>query len=136
LCINIFNIEFEPIIYHDNIYRDLIEREKVELISNRRKIDKPVNMDREKLPWGIISPIIDKKQNKITNVFKILTSGSSAGNKTGIVCTSLNKKIQEDILTVLGNDNISDKVSNCKNIALDLYKIKRITIYPEYKPTI
>ena len=134
--VNIFNIEFEPIIYHDNIYRDLIEREKVELISNRRKNDKPVNMDREKLPWGIISPTVDKKQNKTTNVFKILTSGSSTGNKTGIVCTSLNKKIQEDILKVLGNDNISDKVSNCKNIALDLYIKKRITIYPEYKPII
>jgi hypothetical protein len=135
--VNIFNTEFEPIIYINGRYRDLIDREKEELISKRKYITKPVNMTTEKMAWGILSPLLIKKTNTFENTFKLLTAGSSVGVKTGIVCTSLQKQAQDNILKELGVNKIYDtKAENCQQIAIQLFKLNRLTIYPEYKPNL
>lgn len=134
--VNIFNItDFEPILYANDRYRDLIEREVDELLSKRHKMIKPSNMAQEAIPWGMIVPVLDKKTNIYSNVFKILTAGSSVGTKTGIVCSSLQKQAQDAILRELGfNQTFTTKAEYCHNIALQLYGMKRLTLYPEYKP--
>ena len=133
--VNIFNAEFEPIIYVDGRYRDLIDREKALLISRRRKLQQPANMAQENMSWGMIVPVLNKKTNVKTNAFKLLTAGSSIGVKTGIVCTSLQKQEQEKILNDLGNMSKFDtKAEYCHQIAKTLKTLNRLTLYPEYKP--
>jgi hypothetical protein len=135
--VNIFNTEFEPIINIDGKYRDLIDREKDELIARRVKISKPINMSQERLAWGVMTPITIKKTESLTNTFKILTPGTSAGLKTGMVCTSLQKPAQDKILNDLGvADKPKTKADYCHSIALQLLRMNRITIYPEWKPNI
>jgi len=134
--VNIFNQKFEPIVYVNGKYRDLIEREEAELIGRRRQVVRPTSMAQENAAWGMIVPILNKKTNTYSNVFKLLTAGSSAGLKTGIVCTSLQKGAQDTILRQIGipNDSNATKVDTCNYIASELLKINRMTLYPEYKP--
>jgi hypothetical protein len=138
--VNIFNDKkFEGIVYVNGKYRDMIEREEAELFSRRQNISdvsKPNDMTHEKVAWGIITPVLDKKTNIYKNVFKLLTAGSSVGKKTGIVCSSLQKKSHDDILNQMGiRQNLSDtKENSCIFIAQELLKINRISIIPEYKP--
>jgi hypothetical protein len=133
--VNIYNNAFEPVIYVDGRYRDLVDREMDELMSKRRRVVKPTNMAQEKTSWGMIVPILDKKSGVYSNVFKVLTTGSSVGVKTGMVCTSLKKPIQDNIMQELGMDNkVSTKADNCHQIAMQMYSIGRISLNPEYKP--
>ena len=133
--INIFNNTFEPVIFVDGRYRDLIDREMDELISKRRRVLKPTNMAQEKTSWGMIVPTLDKKTGIYSNVFKVLTSGSSIGIKTGMVCTSLTKSMQDKVMEELGMDNkVSTKSDNCHQIAMRMYATGRISTNPEYKP--
>ena len=133
--VNIFDKSFQPIIYVNGKYRDLIERENAELISKRRKIEMPKDMSQDTISWGVITPVLDKKTNEYSNVFKLLTAGSSVGTKTGIVCSSLQKQAQEAVLAQLGiTTGFSTKVENCHNIALEMMKSNRLTIFPQYKP--
>jgi len=76
-----------------------------------------------------------EKKNKI-NVFKLLTPGINYGKKTGIVCTSLQKKEHTKIFKEIGLDDTekNSKESYCYKIAVQLYKIKRLSLLPEYKP--
>ncbi len=135
--VNIFNSEFEPIINIDGVYRDLIDREKDQLISRRVRISKPGNMAQERLAWGVMAPIAVKKTDAFANTFKILTPGTSAGLKTGMVCTSLQKPTQDKILNDLGSTNKpKTKVEYCHSIALQLLRMNRLTIYPEWKPSV
>ena len=133
--VNIFNTDFEPIVYVNGRYRDLIDREKEELIANRRKVQRPANMIGERMSWGMIIPVVNKKTNVISNTFKLLTAGSSIGVKTGIVCTSLQKQEQDTILKELGvNQAFETKAEYCHQIAVDLMRKNRLTLFPEYKP--
>lgn len=133
--INIFTNKFEPQIYIDNKYRDLIKSELDELIANRTKILQPENMSKEKIAWGIIAPLYNKKTAIYTNQFKLLTIGASTGVKTGIDCNSLQKKAHSEILEQIGDKNIdkNTKIENCNKIALLLYKIGRLSLNPMYK---
>jgi hypothetical protein len=133
--VNIFNTDFEPIIYDNGRYRDLIDREKTELIANRIKVQRPTNMTGEKMSWGMIMPVVNKNTNIVSNTFKLLTAGSSIGVKTGIVCTSLQKQEQDTILKELGvNQTFETKAEYCYQIAFNLMQKKRLTLFPEYKP--
>lgn len=136
--VNIFNSNFEPVIFVDGSrYRDLVGREVDELLARRRRVVKPTNMAQEQMAWGIVTPVLDKKTGMYSNVFKILTAGSSIGNKTGIVCSSLQKPAQEKILSDLGNTNkYGTKAEYCHNIALQLMRMDRLSINPEWKPVI
>ena len=135
--VNIFNNKFEPILYIDGKYRDLIEREVAELLTKRKKIERPSDMSRETVSWGIITPILDKKTNIYSNTFKILTPGSSSAIKTGIVCSSLQKSAHNKIIEEMGIPSIYDsKIENCNYIALELLKMNRISLNPEWKPKI
>ena len=136
--VDIFNIKkFDPIIYVNQKYRDLTEKELLDLISIRKQLVIP-NMSKEDIVWGMFVPTILKKgETNYTNIFKILAAGVSVGKRTGINCTSLQKKEHSNILENIGSSNKYDtKVDSCNAIALELLKIKRITLYPEYKPTI
>jgi len=133
--VNIFNNKFEPVVFIDSRYRDLIDREVDELISIRRRIQKPQNMANERVSWGMIVPVLDKKSGIYSNVFKILTAGSSVGVKSGMVCTSLSKTAQEKIFEEFNINNASGtKAENCHKIAMKMYETNRISINPEYKP--
>lgn len=134
--VNIFNkSEFEPVIYINGKYRDLIDKEKIELISNRIKISLPDDMSKEEKPWGIFEPVANKKNTISTNKFKILTTGKSVGVKTGLACSSILKKNQNDILKELEYDvKKGMKSENCNIIALELFKINKLLLYPIYKP--
>ena len=53
-----------------------------------------------------------------------------------MVCSSIEKEEQEAILASLGNKNkYENKKQYCHQIALQLVKLNRISINPEYKPT-
>jgi len=138
--INIFNTEFEPLIYNkDGINHKNINDKQLKILKdNRILIKKPVDLNKEKLPYGLILPKYENKDkiNKI-NVFKLLTPGIISADKTGMVCTSFKKDMHEKILNDLGINNKSEKLNKyiyCNRIANELYKIKRILILPEYKP--
>lgn len=135
--INIFNIKnnLDVILYNsiDKKYRDANENEKKDLIKSRIKKDDIPDMSKETLPWGLFVP---KKHNDvIINVFKILTSGESAGKKTGMNCISLKKQEHNKIFDEL-NIKIEEntKIFNCSSIANALYFINRMTLLPYYKP--
>ena len=135
--VNIFNEEFQPLIYDkDENHKSLNQKQMQQLKLNRIYIEKPIDFSKETKPWGMMVPIYqDKtKKNKI-NVFKLFTIGISSGIKKGIVCTSLKKPNHIEIFKQLNikEDNIK-KTSYCNKIAIELMKIKRMTLIPEYKP--
>lgn len=133
--VNIYNNEFEPVIFVDNRYRDLTDREVDELMAKRRRVQKPANMAQEKTSWGMIVPLLNKKTGIFSNVFKVITTGSSIGVKTGMVCTSLAKSMQDKVMEELGmNNKVSTKADNCHQISIKMYELGRISINPEYKP--
>ena len=133
--VNIFNSSFEPLIFANNSYRNLTERELSTLIKKRVLITKPDNMSKESKSWGIILPVFQKKDNIFKNVFKLLVSGPGVGIKTGMDCLSLQKKKQEEILKEMGiSETYSTKLLTCKYIAINLMKNKRMILLPEYKP--
>lgn len=133
--VNIFNSSFEPLIFANNSYRNLTERELSTLIKKRVQITKPDNMSKESKSWGIILPVFQKKDNIFKNVFKLLVSGPGVGIKTGMDCLSLQKKKQAEILKEMGiSETYSTKLLNCKYIAINLMKNKRMILLPEYKP--
>lgn len=133
--VNIFNTSFEPLLYENSQYRDLTDREQSTLLKNRRHVTKPDNMLKEDKSWGMILPVFSKKDNVYNNVFKLLVAGPGIGLKTGMDCLSLQKKKQEEILQEMGvTEKFSTKLINCKEIALNLMKNKRMILLPEYKP--
>ena len=134
--VNIFNEEFEPLIYNGlNDYKNL-NIKQIELLKSKRKlIVVPENFKNEKLPFGLMVPVYEtkEKKNKI-NVFKLLTAGIIYGKKTGIVCTSLQKKDHSQIFNDLGiKEGKHTKISYCITIANELMKIGRLLLLPEYK---
>jgi len=135
--INIFNDDFEPLLYNNGNYKTLNPKQKEQLLKNRRYINLAPDMSKEKLHWGLFVPdYIDKKEKKNKhNLFKILTAGVAYGKKTGIVCTSLHKPQHIKILSDLGiPNNKLTKEKYCITIANELYKINRITLNPPWKP--
>ena len=132
--IDIFDTEFNPIVFINKEYISLPDRYVEKLKENRYKITTPVDMSSETQAWGIIAPKKHKKTDEITNIFKILTAGPSTGAKTGIECSSLQKGTQEQILKQLGSQIFENKNANCREIAVNLIRSKRATLYPEYKP--
>lgn len=132
--IDIFDIhEFSGYVYQNNTYRNLVEYEKKTLMEKRQQYLKyPDNMQNEKLVWGIITPV-KKKDGTISNIFKILSIGP--GEKTGMNCSSYSIAQQKNILSGFKNGNHSNnKNENCKQIALELMKNKRLAFLPLYKP--
>ena len=134
---NIFSSVFEPIIYIDKTFKDCNDRQKAELISSRTKIIIP-DMAKEELCWGMFVPtIFDKEKNIYKNIFKILSPGSGNGKKTGMNCLSLKKNEHANILKQLRvEDKNNTKIKYCNIISIELLKINRILLLPEYKPTI
>lgn len=136
--INIFNEDFEPLLYNNGNFKSLTPKQLEQLKSNRKEIIIP-DMKKEKMQWGLFVPIFtDKEKKNKNNVFKLLTPGEAYGKKTGIVCTSLHKpqhmKIMEDLkISIVGKYT---KEGNCNNIANYLYKMNRITLNPSWKPLI
>jgi hypothetical protein len=136
--VNIYNEEFEPLLFskdgnHKNFTPKLLEAIK----SNRIKIIKPDDLTKETLAWGLMIPIFkDKEKKNKINIFKLLTPGINYGKKTGIVCTSLQKKQHIQIFNGIGLDDTekNSKETFCYKIAVQLYKLKRLTLLPEYKP--
>jgi len=138
--VNIFNLKnnFDVILYNknDNKYRDANDKEKNELINNRKKYnDIPEDMSLENMPWGAFIPKKLKDKEDIINVFKLFTSGESAGKKTGIDCTSLKKDEHLRIFEEIGIRDIDGtKIQNCTEIANELLIKERMTLLPLFKP--
>ena len=135
--INIFNDDFEPLLFNNGNYKALTPKQLDTLKLNRKHIIIP-DMKREKLHWGLFIPIFaDKEKKNKRNAFKLFTPGEAHGKKTGIVCTSLHKpqhrKIINDLKLV---DGKFTKENYCLNIATELYRINRISLNPEWKPLI
>ena len=136
--INIYNEEFEPLIYNkDGINHKNLNPKQIEILkSNRKQIIKPDDLTNETLPWGLMIPVYEdkEKKNKL-NVFKLLTPGVIYGKKTGIVCTSLQKKEHSNFFKNLSlKDTKNTKESYCFKIASKLYSLNRLSLLPEYKP--
>lgn len=140
--INIFNEDFEPLLYNydDGInHKSLNQKQIQQLKSNRILIKPPDDFMKETNAWGLIIPTFADKEKKLKiNTFKLLTADVIYGKKTGIVCSSLKKADHLSILTQLGLDPYADKKNTkftyCNRIAIELYKINRISLLPEYKP--
>lgn len=136
--VNIYNEEFEPLLYNeDGINHKNFNPKQLDLLkSNRSFINKPDDLTKETLPWGLIIPIYEdkEKKNKI-NTFKLLTPGIIYGKKTGIVCSSLKKNEHSKFFKDLSiKDGKNTKESYCFKIASKLYKINRLSLIPDYKP--
>ncbi len=136
--VNIFNEEFEPLIYNDGInFKNLSPKQIETLIKGRKRVIKISDMSKEKIPYGLMIPVYENKQkkNKI-NVFKLLTPGITYGKKTGIVCTSLHKKEHSHIFNELSisEEGKNTKETYCNKIASKLHTIQRLLLLPEYKP--
>jgi hypothetical protein len=136
--VNIYNEEFEPYLYNpDGVnHKSLNQKQKQQLIANRRFVEKPDDFTKEIKPWGLVVPIFtDKEKKNKMNVFKLLTTGVVYGKKTGIVCTSLKKPEHVKIFNQLNlKDDKHTKFSYCNTIAVELFKLNRLTLLPEYKP--
>jgi hypothetical protein len=126
--VNIYNNDYEPIVYVNNGYRDVTEREMKQLMSNRKERKLMTNVVNENLPWGVISP--EQKKNK----FKIFTPGKGKGVKTGRECSTFEKDILESLLKLLNNDKRGNKNENCNFILNSLIEMGRININPLYIP--
>ena len=135
--VNIFNDEFEPLIYNNGNYKSLNPKQLEQLKQNRKNIIIP-DMKKEKLQWGLFIPTFtDKEKKNKKNIFKLLTPGEAFGKKTGIVCTSLHKPQHQKIMTDLKiPPGKYTKENNCLVIATELYKLNRISLYPSWKPLI
>lgn len=135
--INIFNDDFEPLLYNNGNYKSLTPKQLEQLKSNRKNIIIP-DMKKEKLQWGLFIPTFtDKDKKNKRNVFKIITPGEAYGKKTGIVCTSLHKPQHQQIMNDLKIPNGKyTKENNCIIIATELYKLNRMSLYPSWKPLI
>jgi hypothetical protein len=135
--VNIFNDDFDPLLYNNGNYKELTPKQLEILKSNRKHIVVP-DMKREKLQWGLFVPIFsDKEKKNKRNAFKLFTPGEAYGKKTGIVCTSLHKPQHRQIINNLNMpDGKFTKDNYCHNIATELYKINRISLNPEWKPLI
>ena len=133
--VNIFNEEFEPLLFNNGEFKILTPKQLEQLKKNRRNITIP-EMKKEKLIWGIITPeFINKEKKNKKNLFKILTPGEAYGKKTGIVCSYLHKPQHKKLMETLSiPDGKYTKESYCMNIAEELYKINRISLYPSWKP--
>ena len=136
---DIFNIDSDINIYNfeTDRYKSLSKRdgEYITIISNRKEIKIP-DMQKEKISSGIIFPKKDKKE--CINKFKILSSGTSYGKKTGIVCETLLKPDQDIILNEY-NINITlkkNKSERCKIIAENMLKVDKLYLLPYFKPII
>jgi len=135
--VNIFNEVFEPLLYNPNgNHKNLTIKQLDQLKKNRRLVQKPLDLKNEKLPFGMVLPkFVDKDKSNKINVFKILTAGVLAGEKTGMVCQSFKKEQHSQIFKDLGlKDEKNNKDSYCFKIAVDLLKKNRMLILPEYKP--
>jgi len=136
--INIFNELFEPLIYNEDgiNHKNLNVKQLEQLKKNRRLIQKPYDMKNETTPFGMILPkYMDKEKANKINVFKILSTGTMTGEKTGMVCQSFKKTDHSKMFKELGLvDNKNNKESYCYKIATELYKKNRIILLPEYKP--
>ena len=138
--VNIFNEDFEPLIYsEDGNHKSLNQKQMQQLKSNRIYMNKPDDLTKETKPWGLIVPVLLNKEAKIkTNSFKLLTTDVVYGKKTGIVCSYLKKGDHLSIMKQLNlNVNTSEKNTKftfCNKIAIELLKINRLTILPDYKP--
>jgi len=136
--VNIYNEEFEPLLYNDGInFKNLSPKQIETLIKGRKQVIKITDMSKEKIPYGLMIPAYENKQrkNKI-NQFKLLTPGITYGKKTGIVCTSLQKKEHSQIFKEISLDDNekNTKESYCNKIASKLHAIQRLLLLPEYKP--
>ena len=133
--INIFNDEFEPLLFNDGNFKSLTPKQLEQLKKNRQNINIP-DMKKEKYVWGLFVPVFtDKDKKNKKNVFKLLTPGEAYGKKTGIVCTSLHKPQHKSILDTLSiPDGKYTKESYCITIANELYTKKRISLNPSWKP--
>jgi hypothetical protein len=136
--INIFNENFEPLIYNEDgiNHKNLNTKQLEQLKKNRRLIQKPIDLRNEVIPFGMILPkFIDKEKTNRINVFKILTPGIMTGEKTGMVCQSFKKNDHSKMFKDLGlKDDKNNKESYCYKIATELYKKNRMVLLPEYKP--
>jgi len=133
--VNIFNDEFEPLLFNDGEFKILTPKQLEQLKKNRRNVIIP-EMKKEKLIWGIITPeFIDKEKKNKKNLFKIITPGEAYGKKTGIVCSYLHKPQHKKLMETLSiPDGKYTKEGYCMTIAEELYKINRISLYPSWKP--
>jgi hypothetical protein len=137
--VNIFNEDFEPLLYDkEGNHMSLNQKQLTQLKSNRKYIQKPVDFMKEVKPWGLIIPMVEKETKIKMNTFKLLTPGVIYGKKTGIVCSSLKKG---DHITILKQLNLpldtggkNTKFTYCNSIAIELVKINRMTLLPEFKP--
>ena len=136
--VNIFNENFEPLIYNEDgiNHKNLNTKQLEQLKKNRRLIQKPIDLRNEVIPFGMILPkFIDKEKTNRMNVFKILTPGIMTGEKTGMVCQSFKKNDHSKMFKDLGlKDDKNNKESYCYKIATELYKKNRMVLLPEYKP--
>ena len=133
--VNIFNEEFEPLLFNEGDFKLLTPKQLEQLKKNRKNIIIP-EMKKEKLIWGIITPeFIDKEKKNKKNLFKIITPGEAYGKKTGIVCSYLHKPQHKKLMETLSlPDGKYTKDGYCMTIAEELYKINRISLYPSWKP--
>jgi len=136
--VNIYNEEFEPLFYNqDGNHKNFNPKQLDLLKTNRKLIVKPADLSGETLPFGLMIPIYESKEkkNKI-NVFKLLTPGINYGKKSGIVCTSLQKKEHSKFFKSLdlSEESKNTKESYCFKIASKLHKINRLSLLPDYKP--
>ena len=133
--VNIFSDDFEPLLYNNGNYKSLTPKQLELLKSNRRNIIIP-DMKYQELQWGLFIPTYtDKDKKNKRNIFKLLTSGESHGKKTGIACTSLHKPQHRKIMSDLSiPDGKYTKDNYCLTIATELYKLKRISLNPLWKP--
>lgn len=133
--VNIFNEEFEPLLFNNGEFKILTPKQLEQLKKNRRNIMIP-EMKKEKIIWGLItSEFTDKDKKNKRNLFKIITPGEAYGKKTGIVCSYLHKPQHKKLMESLSiPDGKYTKEGYCMTIAEELYKIDRITLYPQWKP--
>jgi len=133
--VNIFNDEFEPLLFNQGEFKILTPKQLEQLKKNRRNVIIP-EMKKEKLIWGIITPeFFDKDKKNKKNLFKIITPGEAYGKKTGIVCSYLHKPQHKKLMESLSlPDGKYTKESYCMTIAEELYKINRISLFPSWKP--
>ena len=137
---DIFNIESDINLYNFDTKRyksiSIKDKEFITIISNRKELIIP-DMQKEKISTGIIYP--KKEKEHYIHIFKILTSGTSQVKKTGIVCESLLKPIQDVILEEYKIDipitkKKKTKIERCRIIAENMLKVDRLYLYPLYKP--
>jgi len=115
----------------------ITETELKEIKKHRYKIQTiPVNMELEKMPFGLILPDEDKKSKKIKNIVKIFSTDTDKGR--GRKCKDWNITELNKFINQLDNDNtkMKNKELLCNYIAEELMKKNRLILFPVYKPNI